>query len=250
MRQSKEFRWLSRRMATSLVILTTMLSMVVTDFALARQSRNFGGSRGGASVQQRYSGGAARSNASRRSQSSQRSLSGFSGGVQNKKWSRQRQGRRGQYQAGRRDQRAGRQTQWGQNQGNRQEGRTDRTRERQQDRSDRVDQRTDTRRDIADDIADNSYWRNHSYYHGGYCHGNDAAWAFFAGLTLGAVIASLPPRHETVFVLGATYYYANGTYYQVAPGGSYVVVAAPQGATVQHAPTQVTNVYVNDKEYG
>ena len=104
MRPPKKFRWLSRRMATSLVILTTILSLVMTDFALARKSRNFGGSRGGASVQQRYSGGATRSNASRRSQSSQRSISGFSGGVQNKKWSRQRQGQRGQNRAGQRNQ--------------------------------------------------------------------------------------------------------------------------------------------------
>ena len=92
MRQSKKFRWLSRRTATALVILTTILSLVVTDFALARQSRSFGGSRGGASVQQRYSGGGARNNASRKSQSGQSSLSGFSGGVQNKKSSQQRQG--------------------------------------------------------------------------------------------------------------------------------------------------------------
>ena len=64
------------------------------------------------------------------------------------------------------------------------------------------------------------------------------------------MIASLPPRYETVVVYGTPYYYANGTYYQVAPGGNYVVVAPPQGATVQNAPAQVTNVYVNGNEYG
>ena len=64
------------------------------------------------------------------------------------------------------------------------------------------------------------------------------------------MIASLPPRYETVVVYDTTYYYADGTYYQPSSGGNYAVVAPPQGATVQNAPSQVTNVYVGGEEYG
>ena len=44
---------------------------------------------------------------------------------------------------------------------------------------------------------------------------------FLGGLALlGAVTRSLPPRHTTVVVQGANYYYAEGTWY-VAAGGQY-----------------------------
>jgi hypothetical protein len=109
----------------------------------------------------------------------------------------------------------------------------------------------DARENMIDDIADNRYWSNHYHYHHDYWHDddNDALWAFFGGLALGAFIASLPPRYETVKVSGTTYYYADGAYYQPA-GDQYQVVPAPVGATVENAPSQVTNVYVNGAEYG
>jgi len=69
-------------------------------------------------------------------------------------------------------------------------------------------------------------------------------------LVIGATIASLPPKTETVYVGTTTYYYANGTYYAPAPSGEYTVVPAPVGATVQNAPTQVTNVYINGEQLG
>jgi hypothetical protein len=50
-------------------------------------------------------------------------------------------------------------------------------------------------------------------------------------------------------VAGSPYYYANGVYF-VQSGSQYVVVPAPVGATVQHPPAQVTNVYVNNQDLG
>jgi hypothetical protein len=86
--------------------------------------------------------------------------------------------------------------------------------------------------------------------HGSYWHSNNAAWAFFGGLMLGAAIASLPPRYETVYVSTTPYYYANGVYYTTVPAGGYQVVAAPEGATVVNPPDQVVNVTVNENNYG
>jgi hypothetical protein len=63
------------------------------------------------------------------------------------------------------------------------------------------------------------------------------------------MVASVPRRHEVIVVSGATYYYSNGAYYQQVPSG-YQVVPAPAGAVVEHAPQNVTNVYVSGQEYG
>jgi len=52
-----------------------------------------------------------------------------------------------------------------------------------------------------------------------------------------------------VIVAGSPYYYADGVYY-VQAGSQYTVVPAPVGATVEHPPAQVTNVYVNDENLG
>ena len=49
---------------------------------------------------------------------------------------------------------------------------------------------------------------------------------------MGAYVASLPPAHETVFIDGTPYYYADGYYYQTGPNG-YVVVDPPAGAAQQ-----------------
>ncbi len=66
---------------------------------------------------------------------------------------------------------------------------------------------------------------------------------------LGMAIASIPHRHEVIVVYGSTYYYSNGVYYSSTSSG-YVVVPAPARAVVEHAPTNVINVYVNNQEYG
>ncbi|GEM_PF-3092742 len=46
------------------------------------------------------------------------------------------------------------------------------------------------------------------------------------GLAVGAYVASLPPRYETVIINGVPYYYCDGYYYQAGPQG-YMVVAPP-----------------------
>jgi len=64
----------------------------------------------------------------------------------------------------------------------------------------------------------------HYYRHAGW-------WGFgglVTGLAIGAYVASLPPRYETVVIDGTPYYYADGYYYQASPNG-YVVVEPPAG---------------------
>ena len=59
---------------------------------------------------------------------------------------------------------------------------------------------------------------------------------FLGGLALlGAITRSLPPRHTTIVVQGATYYYAEGTWY-IGAGGQYRCVAPPIGAVVAVVP--------------
>ena len=54
---------------------------------------------------------------------------------------------------------------------------------------------------------------------------------------LGIFLPVLPPDYATLWVGGMPYYYADGVYYNTAPGQGYVVVAAPPGAdTVQPTP--------------
>jgi len=78
-------------------------------------------------------------------------------------------------------------------------------------------------------------WEGHYRYREGHYY-RDAGWwgfgGFVTGLAVGAYVASLPPRYETVVVGGVPYYYADGYYYQAGPGG-YVVVEPPayQGQT-------------------
>ena len=71
----------------------------------------------------------------------------------------------------------------------------------------------------------------------------------FTGLYLGVLIATLPPRYETVVYVGTTYYYANGTYY-VLSGTQYKVVPAPVGVVVVNPPAEINVVTVDDVEYG
>jgi len=63
------------------------------------------------------------------------------------------------------------------------------------------------------------------------------------------LIATLPPRYETVVYTGTTYYYANGTYY-VLSGSQYQVVPAPVGVVVVNPPVEVNVVTVDNTEYG
>jgi hypothetical protein len=54
---------------------------------------------------------------------------------------------------------------------------------------------------------------------------------------LGIFLPILPPDYVTLWMGGVPYYYADGVYYNQAPGQGYVVVAPPPGAeTAQPAP--------------
>jgi hypothetical protein len=60
-------------------------------------------------------------------------------------------------------------------------------------------------------------------------HGGSAIAGMFVGLAIGTAIAKPPPTSTTIVVQGATYYTADGVYYQPVQAGGYVVVAAPPG---------------------
>jgi hypothetical protein len=60
-------------------------------------------------------------------------------------------------------------------------------------------------------------------------HGGAAVFGMFVGLAIGTAVAKPPPTSTTIVVQGATYYTADGVYYQPVPAGGYVVVAAPPG---------------------
>ncbi len=80
--------------------------------------------------------------------------------------------------------------------------------------------------------------RHGYYYFGGHWRlGN----AIVAGLVVGTVIATLPPRHEVVYVSGNPCYFDGTYYFQRNPSG-YVVVEPAGVQPVQHAevvvPTQ------------
>lgn len=250
MRQSKNSDQLFHRPFALAVIVFATASLVMSDVAAAGMRGNFGGGLGGSSVQSRFAFGGSRGIMSQPDFSGRRSADQFSGTYQIGRSSQQWQTQQGRNQSGRQDLRGDRQGDRQEWHAANQDGRTDRTELRQDGRTDRVELRTDTRRDVADDIANNNYWGHYDYHRNDYWNDNNAAWAFFGGLVLGAAIAGLPPSHETIVVYDTTYYYANGAYYQVRSDGNYVVVPAPQGAIVQHAPSQITNVYVNGEEYG
>ena len=60
-------------------------------------------------------------------------------------------------------------------------------------------------------------------------HGGAALAGIFVGLAIGTAVAKPPPTSTTIVVQGATYYTADGVYYQPVQAGGYVVVAAPPG---------------------
>lgn len=68
-----------------------------------------------------------------------------------------------------------------------------------------------------------------TYWHGGYGYWNGSSW-FWNGvavsLIVGAMVATLPPSYQVVYVQGVPYYYYGNTYYRPAADG-YVVVDSP-----------------------
>jgi len=163
--------------------------------------------------------------------------------------SRERQqGERGQGSGERQQTRDSRETDRGEG---REESRSDRSTERtedsdkrQEERSERTEDRQDglnERQDDRQDFYEDNHW---GYGWGGHYHGYYGAGGLWAGLFIGAAIASIPHQHEVVVVTGTTYYYSSGVYY-VSSGSGYTVVEAPPGATVQELPEQTVNVNVN-----
>ena len=88
----------------------------------------------------------------------------------------------------------------------------------------------------------------HYSYRGGHWYRNGWLWGGLAtGLVIGAIVASLPPRHETVYVSGAPYYYYDGIYYKPCSSG-YVVVPVPSArqdvVVVQNIPGERVTVNI------
>jgi hypothetical protein len=71
-----------------------------------------------------------------------------------------------------------------------------------------------------------NYYRDGRWYRHGWL-GFDIA---VSALALGAIVESLPPRYQTVYVSGAPYYYYDNYYYRPYPNGGYVVVPPPVAA--------------------
>lgn len=82
-------------------------------------------------------------------------------------------------------------------------------------------------------LPDNSYRVNGGryFYHGGVWFqpfGDDFE---VIAPPFGVIVPFLPPSYVTLWLAGAPYYYANGTYYAPAPAQQgYVVVAPPPGS--------------------
>lgn len=76
--------------------------------------------------------------------------------------------------------------------------------------------------------GDHGHGHGHYYYRGGRWYDNGWFWggAAITALTIGAMVASLPPRYEVVYVGGAPYYYCDNVYFRQCPQG-YVVVPTP-----------------------
>ena len=71
-------------------------------------------------------------------------------------------------------------------------------------------------------------WGGRYYWHGGGWYRSGWFWGGVAvsALTIGAIVATLPPHYSVLYVGGVPYYYDGVYYYQASPGG-YVVVANP-----------------------
>ncbi|MCG3143680.1 MAG: hypothetical protein HONDAALG_01042 [Gammaproteobacteria bacterium] len=91
--------------------------------------------------------------------------------------------------------------------------------------------------DIEDIYDDDGWWDDD-------CDG--CGW--FAGLAIGAAIASIPNYYYPVYVGAHPYYYYGGVYYAPAATG-YVVVDAPVGAVVQAPPPECHVVAVDAMPY-
>ena len=70
--------------------------------------------------------------------------------------------------------------------------------------------------------------RGRYYYHGGRWHEAGWFWGWFAtGMVIGTVVATLPPRHEVIYVDRVPYYHCDRVYYRPYHSG-YIVVPEPR----------------------
>jgi hypothetical protein len=81
-------------------------------------------------------------------------------------------------------------------------------------------------------------WGHHDryrYHDGGWWLGG----AVVTGLAVGAIIESLPPRHDILYVGGNPYYFDGTYYYQQTPQGYVVVQPYPQPVVIQQSQLRV-----------
>jgi len=79
----------------------------------------------------------------------------------------------------------------------------------------------------ADDVQRNNGDQPVRYhYRDGLWYGQDEN--VVPGISIGAVVVSLPPQNSIVIVGTKPYFYDNTRYYRRAPDGTYIVVASPR----------------------
>jgi hypothetical protein len=82
------------------------------------------------------------------------------------------------------------------------------------------------------------YGRGNYFFHGGVWFRPSGGRYVVVQPPLGIFLPALPPDYATIWIGPTPYYYADGVYYNPAPGQGYVVVAPPPDAdTVQAAPS-------------
>ena len=80
-------------------------------------------------------------------------------------------------------------------------------------------------------------------------HNHGRFWAGLgAGIIVGAVVASIPPKTQVVVVSGTSYHYVDGVYYVQGSAG-YTVVAPPVGAIVGALPPGSMPIIVGPTTY-
>jgi len=85
-------------------------------------------------------------------------------------------------------------------------------------------------------------WPGDGWGHRGHYRYHDGGWwmggALVGALVAGAIIESLPPHYNVVYVNGFPYYY-DGSYYYIRTEGGYQVVESPQPVVVVAQPVTV-----------
>ncbi|MGB5446752.1 MAG: DUF6515 family protein [Psychromonas sp.] len=69
--------------------------------------------------------------------------------------------------------------------------------------------------------------------------------ALGAGIVIGSVLTTLPPRHQHV---REGIYYSDGVYYRDAPRG-YIVIRPPRGVRVDTIPSRHKVIHYQNRDY-